>query len=126
MLGGMTGADDRFMDLALRLARAGLGTCAPNPSVGAVIVRGTGDAAHVVGRGRTQLGGRPHAESQAIARAGDEARGATLYVTPLCHEEKYTDLDSRPHCASVLSERVNYYGLSMYSLRSDCYQELTL
>lgn len=100
MLGGMTGADDRFMDLALRLARAGLGTCAPNPSVGAVIVRGTGDAAHVVGRGRTQLGGRPHAESQAIARAGDEARGATLYVTlePCAHHGR-----TPPCCEAVIA-----------------------
>ncbi len=99
MLAGMT-ADNRFMELALRLARAGLGTCAPNPSVGAVIVRGTDGLAQVVGRGRTQPGGRPHAESQAIARAGDEARGATLYVTlePCAHHGR-----TPPCCEAVIA-----------------------
>jgi diaminohydroxyphosphoribosylaminopyrimidine deaminase / 5-amino-6-(5-phosphoribosylamino)uracil reductase len=62
---------------ALALARRGLGTTWPNPSVGCVIVRD----GRVVGRGVTAPGGRPHAEPLAIAMAGDLARGATAYVT---------------------------------------------
>ncbi len=72
------------MALALRLAQRGLGRVWPNPAVGCVIV----DAeSRVVGRGWTQDGGRPHAETQAIARAGERARGATAYVSlePCAH-----------------------------------------
>jgi diaminohydroxyphosphoribosylaminopyrimidine deaminase/5-amino-6-(5-phosphoribosylamino)uracil reductase len=71
------------MRAALALARRGLGTTWPNPSVGCVIVRD----GRVVGRGRTQPGGRPHAEPMALAMAGDQAKGATAYVTlePCCH-----------------------------------------
>ena len=72
-----TSDDDRFMTLALTLGRRGLGNAWPNPAVGAVIVR---DGV-VVGRGWTQPGGRPHAEVEALTRAGTAARGATLYVT---------------------------------------------
>ncbi|TVR97913.1 MAG: bifunctional diaminohydroxyphosphoribosylaminopyrimidine deaminase/5-amino-6-(5-phosphoribosylamino)uracil reductase RibD [Rhodospirillales bacterium] len=62
---------------AMGLARRGLGRVWPNPAVGAVVVRdGT-----VTGRGWTQPGGRPHAETEALGRAGETARGATLYVT---------------------------------------------
>jgi diaminohydroxyphosphoribosylaminopyrimidine deaminase/5-amino-6-(5-phosphoribosylamino)uracil reductase len=70
-------ADERFMRLALTLGRRGLGRTWPNPAVGAVVVR---DGV-IVGRGWTQPGGRPHAEPEALARAGEAARGATLYVT---------------------------------------------
>ena len=69
--------DPSHMRAALALARRGLGTCWPNPSVGCVIVR----EGRVVGRGATAPGGRPHAEAQALAMAGDAARGATAYVT---------------------------------------------
>ncbi|KUF09269.1 bifunctional diaminohydroxyphosphoribosylaminopyrimidine deaminase/5-amino-6-(5-phosphoribosylamino)uracil reductase RibD [Pseudoponticoccus marisrubri] len=62
---------------ALRLGRRGMGQCWPNPAVGCVIVQGD----HVVGRGWTQPGGRPHAETEALAMAGSAARGATAYVT---------------------------------------------
>ena len=65
------------MRAALALARRGLGATWPNPSVGCVIVR---DGC-VVGRGVTQPGGRPHAETQALAMAGEAARGADAYVT---------------------------------------------
>ena len=65
------------MRAALALARRGLGTTWPNPSVGCVIVR----EGRVVGRGHTAPGGRPHAEPQALAMAGDAARGADAYVT---------------------------------------------
>ena len=71
--------DRHFMSLALRFARRGLGATAPNPSVGAVIVNSaTGE---IIAMGRTAPGGRPHAETEAIARAGTRARGATMYVT---------------------------------------------
>jgi diaminohydroxyphosphoribosylaminopyrimidine deaminase / 5-amino-6-(5-phosphoribosylamino)uracil reductase len=70
-------ADQRFMQLALTLGRRGQGRTWPNPAVGAVVVK---DGV-VVGRGWTQPGGRPHAEPEALRRAGGAARGATLYVT---------------------------------------------
>ena len=55
----------------------------PNPAVGCVLVQG----GHIVGRGWTQPGGRPHAETEALARAGDGAQGATCYTTlePCAH-----------------------------------------
>jgi diaminohydroxyphosphoribosylaminopyrimidine deaminase/5-amino-6-(5-phosphoribosylamino)uracil reductase len=75
--------DARFMAAALALGRRNLGLTAPNPSVGAVIVQG----ARVVGAGATAPGGRPHAETVALAEAGAQARGATMYVTlePCAH-----------------------------------------
>jgi diaminohydroxyphosphoribosylaminopyrimidine deaminase / 5-amino-6-(5-phosphoribosylamino)uracil reductase len=78
--------DQRFMALALLLGRRGLGRTWPNPAVGAVIVR---DGV-ILGRGWTQPGGRPHAEPEALRRAGAAARGATLYVTlePCSHVGK--------------------------------------
>jgi diaminohydroxyphosphoribosylaminopyrimidine deaminase/5-amino-6-(5-phosphoribosylamino)uracil reductase len=73
--------DARFMALALALGRRGLGRTWPNPAVGAVIVRDDGAGPVIVGRGWTQPGGRPHAETEALRRAGEAARGATMYVT---------------------------------------------
>src|SRR5438132_11139905 len=70
-------ADQRFMQLALSLGRRGQGRTSPNPAVGAVVAK---DGV-IVGRGWTQPGGRPHAEPEALRRAGEAARGATLYVT---------------------------------------------
>lgn len=70
-------ADRRFMQLALALGRRGLGRTWPNPAVGAVVVKD----GIIIGRGWTQPGGRPHAEPEALRRAGSAARGATLYVT---------------------------------------------
>ena len=74
------------MQLALALGRRGLGRTWPNPAVGAVIVK---DGV-ILGRGWTQPGGRPHAETEALKRAGKEAKGATLYVTlePCSHQGK--------------------------------------
>ena len=69
------------MRTALALARRGLGNVWPNPAVGCVLVRSGKGGGHVVGRGWTQPGGRPHAETEALARAGDAARGATAYVS---------------------------------------------
>src|SRR5450631_3675576 len=70
-------ADTRFMAAALALSRRGLGLCAPNPAVGALIVK---DGV-ILARGWTKPGGRPHAETEALREAGAMARGATLYVT---------------------------------------------
>ncbi len=70
--------DRAHMAAALALARRGLGNTWPNPAVGCVLVAPGG---RVVGRGWTQPGGRPHAEAEALARAGAAARGATAYVT---------------------------------------------
>lgn len=87
--------DRHMMTLALLMARRGWGATAPNPSVGAVLAdEATGE---VIARGVTQPGGRPHAEVEALARAGDRARGATLYVTlePCAHHGK------TPPCAEA-------------------------
>jgi len=73
--------DQRFMALALALGRRGLGSVWPNPAVGAVVVRHRNGAPIIVGRGWTQPGGRPHAETEALGRAGGAAHDATLYVT---------------------------------------------
>ncbi len=72
--------DSDFMAQAIRLARRGLGTTWPNPAVGAVLVRPDLDM-RIVGRGSTGQDGTPHAETVALAEAGDLARGATLYVS---------------------------------------------
>jgi len=85
---GTASPSDRHLDLdamraALALARRGLGTVWPNPSVGCVIV----SDGRVVGRGWTQPGGRPHGETEALRRAGEAALGATAHVSlePCCH-----------------------------------------
>src|SRR5262245_60960743 len=80
---------------ALTLAARGLGQVAPNPSVGCVIVDAQG---HVVGRGWTGKGGRPHAETQALTMAGERAKGATAYVSlePCSHHGQ------TPPCAEAL------------------------
>lgn len=72
--------DERFMALAVQQAREALGTTAPNPSVGAVLVRDC----QVLGRGHTQPVGGPHAEVMALRSArdaGHATEGATMYVT---------------------------------------------
>src|SRR3954447_5210783 len=86
--------DTGLMRSAIALARRGLGTVAPNPAVGCVIVR---DGV-VVGRGWTQPGGRPHGETEALRRAGEAAGGATAYVSlePCSHWGK------TPPCADAL------------------------
>jgi diaminohydroxyphosphoribosylaminopyrimidine deaminase/5-amino-6-(5-phosphoribosylamino)uracil reductase len=75
--------DAHLMAVALRLAERGLGQVWPNPAVGCVVVQG----GRIVGRGWTQPGGRPHAEFEALKRAGGEALGATAYISlePCAH-----------------------------------------
>ena len=72
-----------YMHLAIALARGALGSTSPNPAVGAVLVKD----GQVVGMGKTQPPGQAHAEVVALLEAGENARGATLYVTlePCCH-----------------------------------------
>ena len=67
--------DPRWMAAAVALSQRTRGRTAPNPNVGCVVVR----EGRVIGRGWTQPGGRPHAEAMALA--GADARGATVYVT---------------------------------------------
>lgn len=86
--------DERFMAAAIRLARRNLGRTGTNPSVGTLIVK---DGV-IIGRGITAIGGRPHAETQALKEAGKGARGATAYVTlePCAHHGR------TPPCAEAL------------------------
>lgn len=85
------------MRAALALAGRGLGRVWPNPAVGCVLADPQG---RVVGRGWTQPGGRPHAETEALARAAGAAKGATAYVTlePCAHHGQ------TPPCADALIE----------------------
>ena len=102
---GQAAADARFMALALHLAARGLGQVAPNPAVGCVLVQPAGErgeepaAGTVVGRGWTQPGGRPHAETEALAQAGAAAAGATAYVSlePCAHHGR------TPPCCEALA-----------------------
>jgi diaminohydroxyphosphoribosylaminopyrimidine deaminase/5-amino-6-(5-phosphoribosylamino)uracil reductase len=83
-----------FLERALELAERGRGTTQPNPVVGAVLVRD----GEVVGEGWHERKGEAHAEVNALAAAGDRARGATLYVTlePCAH------LGATPPCAEAV------------------------
>ncbi|OAB82104.1 riboflavin biosynthesis protein RibD [Wolbachia endosymbiont of Laodelphax striatellus] len=75
--------DDYFMSIALKLAEKSLGSVAPNPAVGCIIVKD----GMIIGEGYTGIGGRPHAEVVALQNAKDLTHGATMYVTlePCCH-----------------------------------------
>lgn len=88
------GFDRRMMRAAISFGRRNLGLTAPNPSVGALVVR---DGV-IVGRGVTSRSGRPHAETIAIDEAGEKARGATLYVSlePCSHYGR------TPPCADAI------------------------
>ena len=90
--------DRRYMAAALRLSRRNLGRTATNPAVGTLIVRDDGNGPMIVGGGVTAVGGRPHAEAEALAAAGELARGATAYVTlePCAHHGR------TPPCADAL------------------------
>ncbi len=88
-------SDARLMTTALTLARRGLGQVWPNPAVGCVLVAPDN---RIVGQGWTQPGGRPHAETVALAEAGAAAHAATAYVTlePCAHH------GHTPPCADAL------------------------
>ncbi|ESX94586.1 bifunctional diaminohydroxyphosphoribosylaminopyrimidine deaminase/5-amino-6-(5-phosphoribosylamino)uracil reductase RibD [Mesorhizobium sp. LNJC405B00] len=90
--------DRRFMAAALRLSRRNAGRTSTNPSVGTIIVRDDGAGPMIVGTGVTAVGGRPHAETEALTEAGELARGATAYVTlePCAHHGR------TPPCANAL------------------------
>ncbi|HEX2216923.1 MAG TPA: bifunctional diaminohydroxyphosphoribosylaminopyrimidine deaminase/5-amino-6-(5-phosphoribosylamino)uracil reductase RibD [Xanthobacteraceae bacterium] len=90
--------DIRFMEGAIALGRRMMGRTWPNPAVGALIVRHELHGPVIVGRGWTRAGGRPHAETEALRRAGEAARGATLYVTlePCSHHGQ------TPPCADAI------------------------
>lgn len=90
--------DRRFMAAAIRLSRKHLGLTSTNPSVGTLIVADDGGGPVIVGSGVTAIGGRPHAETEALAEAGLRARGATAYVTlePCAHHGR------TPPCAEAL------------------------
>lgn len=86
--------DMYFMRAALAQGRRALGATWPNPAVGCVIVA----QGHIVGAGHTLRGGRPHAETQALAMAGSASRGATAYVTL----EPCSHTGQTPPCAEAL------------------------
>ena len=93
-----TDMDRAMMRHALALASRGLGRVAPNPAVGAVIWKMVDGQPVILGRGFTQQGGRPHAETEALKMAGDDARGATMAVIlePCSHHGK------TPPCADAI------------------------
>lgn len=92
----MPSEDTRFMQAALSMAQRNLGQTWPNPTVGAVVVKD----GQIIGEGATARGGRPHAEPQALAQAGNKAKGATLYVSlePCAHQGK------TPPCTQAIIE----------------------
>ncbi|KXG11130.1 Riboflavin biosynthesis protein RibD [Anoxybacillus sp. P3H1B] len=89
-------SDERYMRLALEMAKIGSGQTSPNPAVGAVVVKN----GEIVGLGAHLKAGEPHAEVHAIRMAGEKAAGATVYVTlePCSHFGK------TPPCADLLVE----------------------
>ncbi len=90
--------DQKFMQAAIRYARRHEGLTAENPSVAAFVIQYIDDQPVIIGRGVTALGGRPHAEVQALEEAGEAAKGADVYVTlePCSHYGK------TPPCADAL------------------------
>jgi diaminohydroxyphosphoribosylaminopyrimidine deaminase / 5-amino-6-(5-phosphoribosylamino)uracil reductase len=90
----VTTDDARFMAATIRFARRHLGQTGTNPSVGTLIVKD----GRIIGRGITAIGGRPHAETEALNEARESARGATAYVTlePCAHHGR------TPPCAEAL------------------------
>lgn len=88
--------DMEYMQLALALARKGCGWVAPNPMVGAVIVKD----GEIIGQGWHEKCGQPHAERNALASCTKSPRGATMYVTlePCCHTGR------QPPCTDAILE----------------------
>lgn len=97
---------EKFMSLAVKLARRRLGRTTPNPEVGAVLVKD----GRVVGQGYHRAAGEPHAEVEAIRAAGADAKGAELFVTlePCNHHGR------TPPCTNAIREagiRKVWYGV---------------
>ena len=86
--------DRYFMRMALKEARKGLGRTSPNPCVGAIVVK----ADHVIAKGYHEKAGEPHAEVNALRKAGKEAAGATVYVTL----EPCNHVGRTPPCSQAL------------------------
>ncbi len=120
--------DERFLRLAVRWGRRGLGRTRPNPPVGAVVVQN----GRVVGAGYHRRAGLPHAEVEALRAAGSAAAGATLYVTlepcahygrtPPCTEAilqagirrvVYGVPDPNPHVSGGGAERLRAAGIEV-------------
>src|SRR3954471_1820959 len=95
-MNAVTATDAPLLERAIELAQRGVGQVTPNPNVGAVVARD----GEVVGEGWHEVFGGPHAEVNALLAAGEEARGATLYVSlePCCHEGK------TPPCTEAIAE----------------------
>lgn len=92
---------EKYMSLAISLARKGEGGTSPNPLVGAVLVK----KGEIIGKGYHRKAGLPHAEIEAFIDAGGkgrDVRGGTLYVSlePCCHREKKT-----PPCTDAVIEK---------------------
>src|SRR5213080_2467392 len=85
-MNALTTTDAPLLARAIELAQRGVGQVTPNPNVGAVVARD----GEIVGEGWHEAYGQAHAEVNALAAAGEAARGATLYVTlePCCHQGK--------------------------------------
>ncbi len=92
----MTDVDTLYLQRACELAARGIGNTAPNPPVGAVLVRD----GHVVGEGYHHRAGQPHAEDEALAQAGSQASGATAYVSL----EPCNHVGRTPACAQTLAD----------------------
>lgn len=88
--------EETYMQLAIELAKKGCGRTAPNPMVGAVIVK----EGRIIGQGWHEQYGQPHAERNALANCMESPKGATMYVTlePCCHYGK------QPPCTDAIIE----------------------
>ena len=102
----MASPHERYMEIALRLARRAIGRTSPNPAVGALIVR----HGRIVGRGYHRFAGAPHAEVEALRRAGSRARGSTLYVTlePCNHTGR-----TGPCCEAIIAAGISHVVAAM-------------
>ena len=105
-MGNFNYQDKKFMNLALELAKSGLGNTSPNPAVGAVIVKNN----RIVGQGYHKKAGGPHAEIFALRQARGKTKGATLYVTlePCSHFGK-----TPPCTKEIIESRIKNIFVSM-------------
>jgi diaminohydroxyphosphoribosylaminopyrimidine deaminase/5-amino-6-(5-phosphoribosylamino)uracil reductase len=99
-------SDIEFMKRSLKLARRGAGKTSPNPLVGAIIVKGD----RIVGEGYYRYFGGKHAEVNAIENAGEDVRGATMYVTlePCCHYGR-----TPPCTEAIIANKIGHVVIGM-------------